>query len=358
MLRPTDEAELADLLAAADAAGRRIAVRGGRTKASFAADADGEPLVVSALDRLVALEPGDFVCVAQAGMRLADLHARLDAEPGHRQRLMLDPPHGADATLGGILATNVSGPLRHRYGAPRDLIIGARFVLADGTRAKTGGRVVKNVAGYDLARLLCGSRGSLAVLTEVAFRLHPVAEASVTVVCETRDADRAAAFAATVRTDPLTPTVLDAHWPEGIVVVRFDSTADGARQQAALVDGGRILDESETRLLASRFAGRPWQGAGTVVGIGVPLTAVPEVLRLAERHCADLALRIGVGVGEARLHPGEETAFVDGVVALGGHISQRRGAVSVPRPDPVALDLMRAVKERFDPRGTLGPVAA
>ena len=72
---------------------------------------------------------------------------------------MLDPPHGADATVGGIVATNASGPLRHRYGAPRDLVIGARMVLADGTRAKTGGHVVKNVAGYDLARLLCGSLG-------------------------------------------------------------------------------------------------------------------------------------------------------------------------------------------------------
>ena len=108
---------------------------------------------------MIAMEPGDFVCIAQAGMRLADLNAALEAEPGHRQRLMLDPPHGADATLGGIVATNASGPLRHRYGAPRDLVIGARMVLADGTRAKTGGRVVKNVAGYDLARLLCGSLG-------------------------------------------------------------------------------------------------------------------------------------------------------------------------------------------------------
>ena len=105
------------------------------------------------------------------------------------------------------MAANASGPLRHRYGAPRDLVIGARLVLADGTRAKTGGKVVKNVAGYDLARLLCGSLGSLAVITELAFRLHPVPEASRTVLLETRDAAEAARFAAATRSGGLTPSV-------------------------------------------------------------------------------------------------------------------------------------------------------
>ena len=95
MLRPTTEEEVAELLRAADAEGRTLVPRGGGTKLGWGRPAEGEPLSLRELDRLVALEPGDFVCVAQAGMRLADLDAALRAEPGHRQRLMLDPPHGA-----------------------------------------------------------------------------------------------------------------------------------------------------------------------------------------------------------------------------------------------------------------------
>ena len=366
MLRPTTEEEVADALRAADADGRRLVPRGGGTKLTWGPPAEGEPLSLRELDRLVALEPGDFVCVAQAGMRLADLDAALRAERGHRQRLMLDPPHGADATLGGIVATNASGPLRHRYGAPRDLVIGARLVLADGTRARTGGKVVKNVAGYDLARLLCGSLGSLAVITELAFRLHPVPEDSRTVLLETRDEARAAAFAAAARGGGLMPSVLEVLWPEGRVVVRFDSTREAAKEQAAAAasrdDGARVLTDSERRVLAPRIEGRPWTEDGPVVGVGVPLARVADLLALAADHAADLAVRAGVGVGEARLQADPEAvaAFVRGVVALEGHVAPRRVPPELfgdawPAPDPVAQSLALQVKRQLDPNGTLAP---
>ncbi len=366
MLRPTTEEEVAELVAEADAAGRAVIPRGGGTKLGWGRPAEGEFLSLRELDRMIAMEPGDFVCVAQAGMRLADLDAALRAEPGHRQRLMLDPPHGADATLGGIVATNASGPLRHRYGAPRDLVIGARLVLADGTRAKTGGRVVKNVAGYDLARLLCGSLGSIAVITELAFRLHPVPEATVAVVLETRDANRAAAFAAAVRGTGLAPTQVELTWPDGRVVARFDSTPAAAREQAlaaaAFDPDARALSDSDRRMLVPRLANRPWSGEGAVVGVGVPLVAVADLLRLGEDHCEDLALRAGIGVGEARLPADAATiaAFRDGVVALGGHVSPRRlppglGDLSWPEPDAVSRALTLAIKQRLDPNGTLAP---
>ena len=110
---------------------------------------------------------------------------------GDGQRLSLDPP--GDPTIGALLARNVSGPLRHRFGAPRDLVLGATLVLADGTIASAGGKVVKNVAGYDLARLVCGSEGRLAFIARASFRLHPLPKATRTLVVETDDAAAVAA---------------------------------------------------------------------------------------------------------------------------------------------------------------------
>src|SRR4029077_14665646 len=101
----------------------------------------------------------------------------------HGQRLSLDPPR--DPTLGACLAAKRSGPLRHRFGAPRDLVLGVTLVLADGTVANAGGKVVKNVAGYDLGKLVCGSRGTLALIVRVSMRLHPLPAAARSVVVET-----------------------------------------------------------------------------------------------------------------------------------------------------------------------------
>jgi glycolate oxidase FAD binding subunit len=346
-MRPTTAAEVAAVLAQDGP----VIPRGGGTKLTWGAPVAGRELDLRGLDAVVAIEPGDFVCVAQAGMRLADLQAAL---AGTGQRLMLDPPHGEEATLGGIVAANASGPLRHRYGAPRDLVIGARFVLADGTIAKTGGRVVKNVAGYDLARLLCGSLGTIAVITELAFRLHPVAEATGTVVLETGDAAATAAFVHAVRLAPVTPEVVEVGWPTGTTAIRFASTAEGvaamATATAALAANARVAADPTATISRS-----PWEGDGAVVGVGIPLPRLEELLRLVARHDGRLALRAGIGVGEARVPPAALSAFADGVRALGGHVAPRRDAPLPTVHDPVALDLMRAVKRRLDPAGTLAP---
>jgi glycolate oxidase FAD binding subunit len=123
-------------------------------------------------------EPGDLTCVVEAGMRLSALQERLAA---HGQMLALDPP--GDPTVAELVDGNLSGPRRHRYGAPRDLVIGMTVRLADGTLASSGGKVVKNVAGYDLGKLFCGAGGRFGEVVRVAFRLHPrpPAEATVTV---------------------------------------------------------------------------------------------------------------------------------------------------------------------------------
>ena len=129
--------------------------------------------------RLLEHEQGDLTAIAEAGLRLSALRAAIAL---HGQRLSLDPP--GDSTLGECLLEDLSGPLRHRYGRIRDLVIGVSVVLPDGTRASSGGKVVKNVAGYDLGKLFCGSRGRLGTVERIAVRLHPLPEASETVVLD------------------------------------------------------------------------------------------------------------------------------------------------------------------------------
>ena len=161
--------EAAAVLRAADGEGRRLRI--------------GDDLTTGGLDRILEHEAGDLTCTVEAGLRLSELSAAL---AHHGQRLSLDPP--GDPTIGALLAENVSGPLRHRFGAPRDLVLGVTLVLADGTVASAGGKVVKNVAGYDLSRLVCGSRGRLALIVRASFRLHPLPKARRTLVVETDDA--------------------------------------------------------------------------------------------------------------------------------------------------------------------------
>src|SRR5262249_53355526 len=140
----------------------------------------GDDLTAHGLNRILEHDPGDLTCTVEAGVRLSELHDAL-AQAG--QRLSLDPP--GDPTIGALLARNVSGPLRHRFGAPRDLVLGVTVVLGDGTVANAGGKVVKNVAGYDLARLVCGSNGALAFLARASFRLPPRPRPAKTLVVET-----------------------------------------------------------------------------------------------------------------------------------------------------------------------------
>ncbi len=281
---------------------------------------------------------------------------------------MLDPPHGADATLGGIVATNASGPLRHRYGAPRDLVIGARLVLADGTRAKTGGRVVKNVAGYDLARLLCGSLGSIAVITELAFRLHPVPEATRRRCCSRRATRLARRRSRRPSAAPgLAPTLVEVAWPDGRVMVRFDSTPAAAREQAlaaaALDPDARALSDSDRRMLVPRLADRPWTDDGAVVGVGVPLAAVADLLRTRRgplrRPRATRRHRRRRGSAAGRREP---PSGCSATPSWRSAVTSRRGALppgladlAWPEPDAVSRSLTLAIKQQLDPNGTLAP---
>jgi glycolate oxidase FAD binding subunit len=222
--------EAVGVLAAAHSEGRRIRI--------------GDDLTADGLDQVLEHDPGDLTCTVEAGVRLSELRAVLAAAG---QRLSLDPP--GDPTIGALLARNVSGPLRHRFGAPRDLVLGATLVLADGTIASAGGKVVKNVAGYDLARLVCGSEGRLALIARASFRLHPLPKAARTLVIETDDA---ATVVQALLGSQLQPSALDVlHM--GRVAVLFEGSERAVAAQVASARrlmGGEESDAStwqETR---------------------------------------------------------------------------------------------------------------
>jgi glycolate oxidase FAD binding subunit len=278
----------------------------------------GEDVNAAGLTRILEHDPGDQTCTVEAGVRLSTLQAALTAAG---QRLSLDPP--GDPTVGALLALNVAGPLRHRFGAPRDLVLGATLVLADGTIASSGGKVVKNVAGYDLARLVCGSEGRLAFVARASLRLHPLPRAARTVVAETDDA---AGVAASLLASQLQPSALDVLHPGRVAVLFEGSDRAVAAQTAAavaLVGGaegdGSVWDESRERQGASR--GRVRFAPGDLARVLETLT--------------DAVIRPSAGVAYTRANH----ASVDRLQALSGP----------------AQALVERIRRELDPGGVLAP---
>src|SRR5213076_253612 len=187
-------------------------IRGAGTKSDWGRDGARADAILDmrSLNRVLAHEAGDMTATLEAGAALADVNRAL-AE--HRQWLPLDPPFAERATIGGVLATNDSGPLRHRYGTPRDLVIGIQLATTDGVLSKAGGQVVKNVAGYDLSKLLAGSFGSLAAIVSATFKLSPLPEASRTLVAAARDAEELGHFVGAVMASQLEPIAFEIHVP-------------------------------------------------------------------------------------------------------------------------------------------------
>ncbi|HEY7832452.1 MAG TPA: FAD-binding oxidoreductase, partial [Ktedonobacterales bacterium] len=231
---PANEAEVAALLAHAEREGLKVLVRGGGTQLDLGFPPAGGDLLLSLarLDQVVEHAPHDLTVTVQAGMPLAALQAAL-APAG--QWLALDPALPVGATVGGLIATNASGPRRLRYGGVRDQILGVRVALAGGSVVKGGGKVVKNVAGYDLPKLYTGALGTLGVVVAATFRLYPLPAASRTVALTVPDPAPLGALAQEVTASTLEPTILDISSASGgacTCAARFETVAAAAEQQA------------------------------------------------------------------------------------------------------------------------------
>jgi FAD/FMN-containing dehydrogenase len=185
IVTPASADEISETLKLASASRWTVLPAGGMTWLKSPAN-----LIISTrrLNRIIEHEPADLIAIAQAGVTLSDFNAKL-AENG--QWLPLDPPDDGRATLGGVVATGIGGPQQFGYGRPRGSVIGMKVVLADGSRIKAGGRVVKNVAGYDLCKLFTGSYGSLGIITELNFKLRPRPAREATVIAKGKDNDLA-----------------------------------------------------------------------------------------------------------------------------------------------------------------------
>jgi glycolate oxidase FAD binding subunit len=374
-LVPSSADEVAAILAGASRDRQRILIRGAGTKLtwgeSVAASSPDVVLSTAKLNRVLAHRHGDLTATVQAGAALAAVNRELAA---HGQWLPLDPPWADRCTIGGLVATNDSGPRRHRYGAPRDLIIGIDIVRADGVAAKAGGIVVKNVAGYDLGRLMTGSFGSLAVIVSATFKLYPVPHASRTVVVERYNAALAALLAS-----QLTPTAVEIQAPAPRLLVRFETTEVAAQQQAdalaTLANGSgatsTIVAGDEEAALWAEHARRPWAGDGAVVKITLLPSAVgPTLTWLADSMQGgefDVVGRAGVGVLLVRIGGDVErqTRMLAGLrerlPAPTGSVVLVRGSDDLKsRVDPWGplgdgLGVMRAIKRQFDPLKILNP---
>ena len=205
-MKPTSEAELADAIRASAAKGTKLHIRGGGTRAGLGHGVTGQLVDTTGLKGVALYEPGALTIVAAAGTPLETIEKTLAKEG---QRLPFEPmDHRAlygtngKSTIGGVVAANVSGPRRIQAGACRDSLIGVRFVDGEGTVIKNGGRVMKNVTGYDLVKLMAGSHGTLGVLSEVAFKVLPMPEAGATVIVHGLDTIKACAAMSAALTAP------------------------------------------------------------------------------------------------------------------------------------------------------------
>jgi glycolate oxidase FAD binding subunit len=274
--------------------------------------------------------------------------------------LALDPPLGTGgaATIGGVIATNDSGPLRHRYGGVRDLVVGMTVVLSDGTISKSGGKVIKNVAGYDLAKLFAGSFGTLGLIARVALRLHPVPADTATVTASTDDPAALADAAARLAALPLEADSLDVSWRDGAgrLDVRFGGATAGERAAAAREHVGldSELDEDD----AERWAElRDRQRGDLVVKVSGRPTDLATLIDALPAG-GSLVSRAALGLSWVSLPEPADVAPLRAAMAPRA-CTVLDGAERVDDPwptvDPGALAVMRRVKQRFDPAGAFRP---
>ncbi|MEA2375447.1 MAG: glycolate oxidase binding subunit [Thermoleophilaceae bacterium] len=363
-------------LAAALRNAGRARVIGAGTKSDWGAVVTEPRVDISTrkLDSIIEHNTGDLTAVVQAGVPLARLREQL---AGAQQMLAIDPPLGAGdaATVGGVLATADSGPLRHRYGGPRDLVLGMTVALSDGAVARSGGKVIKNVAGYDLAKLFTGSYGTLGAILEVAVRLHPLPAITATAVGRSDDPAAVARAAAALTHAALEAQCLDVSWAEGSgrVLARFaggQSGVQAAEALAALEAAGLVAEiiEDDAELWdAQRRAQR--SADGLLVRVSGVQTLLETQMRAADRAGGSLVGRAAGGLSWMALPLSSATDAAATLEDLRRELSPSPCVLLDAPPDVrervevwgvgdgSAVELMRRVKQRFDPAGACSPGA-
>jgi glycolate oxidase FAD binding subunit len=350
--RPGSPEEAAELLRSLGEAGRAVRPLGGRTKRDWGGV--GEPIAVEletgGMAEILEHNDGDLTAVLQAGVPLAKAQAAF-ADKG--QMFAVDPPLGKGdaATVGGLVATSDSGPLRHRYGGVRDLVLGITVALSDGTVAKAGSKVIKNVAGYDLGKLFTGSYGTLGLILDVTVRLHPKPVATATAVGASDDPDALARAAAALAALPLEADSLDAAWREGSgrLLARFGGASAGEQAEAtaermrgAGLEGVRTIEDDEELWAALRSAQR---SEGASLKVSGRVTDLAPAIRAAEAAGGSLVSRAAHGLSWITLDAGD----------LARRATDVRAALE-PRP-LVLLDGPAGLRADFDPWGPVGPGA-
>ncbi len=383
VVAPESAEAAAAALRTAGEQGLHVLPRGGGTKQRWGNIPRAADIVLSTehLKRLIEHSHGDMTATVEAGMAIGALQRAL---AGHGQMLAIDPAWPEQATLGGIVATNAAGPLRLRYGSMRDLLIGVEVALPDGTLARGGGKVVKNVAGYDLMKLFTGSLGTLGLITSATVRLHPLPEAIASLRLEADSAGAAHAFVIDLQASPLTPTGMQIvstngryslyvrfSGVEASVVAQSNSLLDRARQAGLAV---QALDEGASHITWQAHASIFADADGAIVaGFSVLPTSVGATLEMCDQVAGRLRLAVRIvaqatGTGLVRFEGGGEQALVAAAGTARARIVEQGGTmVLLSMPEGVgkeidvwgsagdALPLMRRVKAQFDLQGIMNP---
>ena len=336
-----------DECAAALATRHRIAFVGGGTQIGLGNAPNGIDAEVRTerMKRIVDYSPSDMVLTAEAGATLAEIQAIVRE---HHQRLALDPPQPERATIGGLVATGAYGPRRAKYGAIRDLIIGVTLVRADGTVARGGGKVVKNVAGFDLPKVACGSLGTLGMIAEATFRLHPLPEKSATAVFRTLTPVQVFAKTKSIRDvqlEPVSVVALRVATGKYDLGVRFEGFSKGVDQQMQRLgatdepfdhDAARTGGPTRVRIAAlpSRFA------------------EVDRIIETLEPIRFAWYATLGVGFLECG---GSAAALTSAREKLSLIVEHGNPGIDAWGPVGNSFPIMQRLKQRFDPDRRLNP---
>jgi len=371
MHEPASFEEAARLLRELSSRRRTIGISGGDAPRGPSVVPVDEILSTRRMDRIVEYVPSDQIVSVEAGMPVGALQSHL-AE--RAQRLAIDPPEAHATTVGGMVAANAYGPLRTQYGTVKDLIVGMTIVRVDGTIARGGGKVVKNVAGFDIPKLMVGTYGTLALIGSVTFRLHPLPRASAQRCVDALDAQGVRRVVRAMTDAQLEPSAVVAVLAEGgyTLAVRFEGFASGVDAQCEAFAALAHTSVREGNVEAAHDAARSHGTAG--FKITAPASHLPDLHEHVIRPLCGALLD-----SHACVYPAAGIAFVSGdaadVASLASAAAaarawvQRRGGSLVleraPRAlgdavdrwgaPPPAFALMRALKDRFDPGRVLLP---